>query len=275
LEQFRSFYKAHNPKNMEDAIEKFSVFGGVEWGDIDTSKPTFELIEKLVLEDYTYIRNDVSELTDGMPLYHSILTAIALGDGKTHTAYKRANISKDVGDKAVDELCEIGIIKLKKAKKSSDKLYFSSPFLRFWFAFISPLFKGIKEGNFKEVQERFLNRHSEFINLTFIQLSQEFLKFSLKDEGLLECGSYWDDQNELDIYAKTKSKKIIVGSCKYTNSKVKKSELSRLQQKCQELNIKADTFVIFSKKGFSSELKSLKGENLKLYTIKNLKQMVE
>ena len=260
---------------MEDAIEKFSVFGGVEWGDIDTSKPTFELIEKLVLEDYTYIRNDVSELTDGMPLYHSILTAIALGDGKTHTAYKRANISKDVGDKAVDELCEIGIIKLKKSKKSSDKLYFSSPFLRFWFAFISPLFKGIKEGNFKEVQERFLNRHSEFINLTFIQLSQEFLKFSLKDEGLLECSSYWDDQNELDIYAKTKSKKIIVGSCKYTNSKVKKSELSRLQQKCQELNIKADTFVIFSKKGFSSELKSLKGENLKLYTIKNLKQMVE
>jgi len=114
LEQFRSFYKAHNPKNIGDAIEKFSIFGGVEWGDIDTSKPTFELIEKLVLEDYTYIRNDVSELTDGMPLYHSILTAIALGDGKTHTAYKRANISKDVGDKAVDELCEIGIIKLKK-----------------------------------------------------------------------------------------------------------------------------------------------------------------
>jgi len=84
---------------MQDAIEKFNIFGGVEWGSIDTSKPTFELIEELVLKDYRYIRNDVSEVTEGMPLYHSILTAIALGDGKTHTAYKRAKVSKDVETK--------------------------------------------------------------------------------------------------------------------------------------------------------------------------------
>jgi len=260
---------------MQDAIEKFNIFGGVEWGSIDTSKPTFELIEELVLKDYRYIRNDVSEVTEGMPLYHSILTAIALGDGKTHTAYKRAKVSKDVGDKAVDELCKKGIIKLKKAKKSSDKLYFNSPFLRFWFAFISPLFKGIKEGDFKEVQERFINRQSEFINLTFTQHSQEFLKLSLKEEGILECSSYWDEENEIDIYIKTKSKKIIIGSSKYTNSKIKKNELSKIQEKAKKLGIKADMFVIFSKKGFSNELKSLKGENLKLYSIKNLKSMVE
>ena len=260
---------------MENAIEKFSIFGGVEWGEIDTSKPAFELIQKLILEDYRYIRNDITELTGGMPLYHSILTGVALGDGKTHTAYKRANISKEVGDKAVEDLCEKKIIKLKKSKKSSNKLYFTSPFLRFWFAFVSPLFKGIKEGNFKEVQERFINRQSEFVNLTFTQLTQEYLKFSLKDEGLLECGSYWDDKNGLDIYAKTKDKKIIIGSTKYTNSKVKKSELTKLQQIAKEMEIKTDIFVIFSKKGFSNELKSLKGENLKLYTIKNLKSMVE
>jgi hypothetical protein len=260
---------------MEDAIEKFSIFGGVEWGEIDTSKPAFELIEKLILADYRYIRNDITELTEGMPLYHAILTGIALGDGKTHTAYKRANISKDVGDKAVEDLCEKKIIKLKKSKKSSDKLYFTSPFLRFWFAFVSPLFKGIKEGNFKEVQERFINRQSEFVNLTFTQLAQEYLKLSLKDEGLLECGSYWDDKNGLDIYAKTKDKKIIIGSTKYTNSKIKKNTLTKLQQTAKEMGIKADIFVIFSKKGFSSELKSLKGESLKLYTIKNFKSMVE
>jgi len=260
---------------MEDAIEKFAVFGGVQWGDIDTSKPTFELVKELILEDYSYIRNDINELTDGLPLYHSILSAIALGDAKTHTAYKRANISKDVGDKAIDELCKTGIIKLKKSKKSSPKLYFNSPFLRFWFAFVSPLFKGIKKGDFKEVQERFANRQGEFVNLTFAQLTQEFLKLSLKDEGLLECGSYWDDRDELDIYAKTKSKKIIVGSSKYTNSKIKKNELSKLQEISKRLDIEADVFVIFSKKGFSKELKSLKGENLRLYTLKNLKSMVE
>ncbi|MCD4667106.1 MAG: ATPase [Sulfurimonas sp.] len=287
LEQFRSFYKEHNPKNFEDAVEKFAIFGGVGWGELDTSKDSFELIQKLVLPDYRYIRNDVSELSTGMPLYHSILTGIAVGDGKTHTAYKRANISKEVGDKAIEELCDLGIIKLDKSKKVftswaeedgekvSNKLYFTSPFLRFWFAFISPLFKGIKEGDYKEVREKFQNRKSEFTNLIFEQLSQEVLKTSFKDDKIVECSSYWDNEIELEIYAKTKSGKIIAGSCKYTNSKIKKSELTKLQEKCKKAKIKADIFVIFSKQGFSSELKSLKGENIKLYTIKNFKLLVE
>jgi len=287
LEQFRSFYKEHNPKNFEDAIEKFAIFGGVGWGDMDTSLNSFELIEKLVLPDYRYIRNDVSEVSTGMPLYHTILTGIAQGDGRTHTAYKRANTSKEVGDKAVEELCELGIIRLEKSKKIftswaeddgekvSNKLYFTSPFLRFWFAFISPLFKGIRDGDYKEVKEKFLNRESEFTNLTFEQLSQELLKTSFADDEIVECSSYWDNEIELEIYAKTKSGKIIAGSCKYTNTKIKKNELTKLQEKCETAKIKADIFVIFSKAGFSKELKSLKGENLKLFALKNFAKLVE
>ena len=239
------------------------------------------------MPDYRYIRNDINEISTGMPLYHLILTGIAMGDGKTHTAYKRANVSKEVGDKAIEELCNLGIIKLEKSKKVftswaeedkekiSNKLYFTSPFLRFWFAFVSPLFKGIKEGDYKEIQERFLNREKEFTNLVFEQLSQEFLKLSFSDDKIIECSSYWDNNIELEIYAKTKSGKTIVGVCKYINTKVKKSEFTKLQEKSLQAKIKADIFVIFSKKGFSSELKSLKSETLKLYTVKSFKKLVE
>ena len=228
----------------------------------------------------------MTELTTGMPLYHSILTGIAMGDGKTHTAYKRANTSKDVGDKAVEELCESGIIRLEKSKKVftswaeedgesvSNKLFFTSPFLRFWFAFISPIFKGIRDGDFKEIQERFTNRENEFVQLTFIELAHEFLKMNAKEDTIKEISTYWDNKIELDIYAKTASGKTIVGSCKYTNAKVKKSELTRLQEACKTAKIEADIFVLFSKAGFSSELKSLKGENLKLYTPKSFKQLI-
>ena len=244
------------------------------------------MIERLVLPDFRFIRNDVTELTTGMPLYHSILTGIAMGDGKTHTAYKRANTSKDVGDKAVEELCESGIIRLEKSKKVftswaeedgesvSNKLFFTSPFLRFWFAFISPIFKGIRDGDFKEIQERFTNRENEFVQLTFIELAHEFLKMNAKEDTIKEISTYWDNKIELDIYAKTASGKTIVGSCKYTNAKVKKSELTRLQEACKTAKIEADIFVLFSKAGFSSELKSLKGENLKLYTPKSFKQLI-
>jgi len=221
-----------------------------------------------------------------MPLYHSILSGIAQGDSKTHTAYKRANTSPEVGDKAIEELCDLGIIRLEKsnkiftswaendAKKVSNKLYFTSPFLRFWFAFISPLFKGIKEGDYKEVTKKFANNEAEFVNLVFQQLSQELLKKSFSEDKIIECSSYWDNEVELDIYAKTASGKVIAGVCKYTNSKVKKSELNKLKESCEEAKIKADIFVIVSKKGFSNELKALKGESLKLYTMKSFKALV-
>lgn len=220
-----------------------------------------------------------------MPLYHSILTGVAMGDGRTHTAFKRANVSEEVGLKAVGELCETGIIKLQKSNKTftswkdnesvSNKLFFSSPFLRFWFAFVSPIFKGIRDGDYKEIRQRFANRESEFLALTFTELSHELLKLEFKDDSIKEIGTYWDNKVELDIYAKTESGKTIVGSCKYTNSKIKKSELTKLQEACKNVNIQADIFVIISKRGFSSELKSMKGEKVKLYTVKNFKKIIQ
>jgi len=284
-EQFKAFYQEHKPNNFEEAVEKFSIFGGVSWGNIDTSKSSSELIEKVILPDFRYIRNDVTDLTTGMPMYHSILTGIAMGDGKTHTAFKRANIGKDVGEKALDELCEIGIIKLEKSKRIftswaenesvSNKLYFTSPFLRFWFAFVSPLFKGARDGDYKEILDRYANRENEFVQLTFTQLAHQFLKLTSIDDPIVDIGSYWDNDSDIDIFAKTKSGKIIAGTTKYTNAKIKKSELTKLKEQCTKSNIEVDKFVIFSKKGFSSELKALKGDKLGLYTVKNFKKLVE
>ena len=280
-EQFKIFNKEHKPKNMEEAIEKFAIFGGVGWDKIDTSKPPYELIEKLILKDYHYIRNDVSDITGGAPLYHALLTAIAMGDGKTHSSYKRAKLDKDVGDKAVEELVERGIIRVEKPKKEftswaeneklDNKLYFTTPFLRFWFAFISPLFKGIRDGDYSEVKKRWENREAEFANLIFTQLSHELLKenFKKEDDSIVKISSYWDKVAEFDIFAKTKSGKTIIGSTKYTNTKVKKSELSRLKELANKAGINADIFVIVAKQGFSNELKTLKGENLRLITLKN------
>ena len=274
-EQFRSFYQDHKPKNLEDAVEKFAIFAGVEWGEIDTSKDSYELIEKLVFQDYRYIRNDITELTDGLPLYHTILSAIALGDGKTHSVYKRANVSPQVGDNAVEDLVERGIIKVAASKTGDDKLFFTLPFIRFWFAFVSPIFKGIRDGEFKEAQERWQNKKSDFIAEAFGTLGREVVKTALKDMQLMKFSHYSDEQIDLEIYATTKDKKVIVGSTKYSNAKVKKSELTRLKELCEKADIKPDLFVIVSKNGFSSELKAMKGENLKLLTLKNFKNLLE
>jgi len=224
-------------------------------------------------------------MTTGMPLFHSILTGIALGDGRTHSAFKKANVDNEAGMKAINELCEMGIIRREESKKEfvswaedykiSDKLMFNTPFMRFWFAFVSPLFKGIKEGDYKEVQDRFLKRKVEEVSSMYEQLSLELVKLNFKDDPIVESGSYWDKEVEIDIYAKTKSGKIIVGTSTYSNTKMKKNSLTKLQEKCITAKIKPDFYILSSKKGFSNELKSLKGENLKLFTLRNFKSLTD
>lgn len=270
---------------MQDAIEKFAIFGGVGWENLDTSKDSMQLIEELILPDFSYIRNDITELTGGLPLHHALLSAIALGDGRTHTAYRRANVSKETGDRAVEELCASGIIRLEKSKATftsweksesvSNKLYFTSPFLRFWFAFVSPIFKGIRDGEYSEIRERFENRKQEFLHLPFVELSHELIKMNAIDDAVEEIGEYWDNSVTLDIFAKTATGRVIVGVCKETNAKVKKSELTRLQELSNEAKLDADIFVIVSKSGFSNELKNLKSPNLRLITLKNFNKLVQ
>jgi len=262
---------------MQDAVEKFAIFGGVEWGKVDTSQDSFELIKKLILDDYRYIRNDITDLTGGAPLHHSILSAIAMGDGKTHSIYKRANVAEDVAQRAIDELCESKIIKYVKAqdKAVDDKLVFTTPFLKFWFAFVSPLFKGVRDGNYDEVEARWKNRENEFVSEIFASLSREMIKESLKDEKIMNISSFWSRETSADIYAKTKDKKVLFGTSSYANAKLKKSELNKLKEISQKENLDVDTYILVSKNGFSSELKSLKGDNLKLFTIKHFKVLLD
>lgn len=282
LEQFRSFYFQNNPKDIEEAIKYFSVFGGMGW-NVDMTKPLMELIESKVYANYTYIHSDVTKVTRSDKNSHALLTGFATGDGKLHSAYKKARISRHDGEEAMDNLYDSGLIKVEHSLESapndedsaSEKINFTAPFIRFWFAFISPYFKGIKAGDYKEAKENFTNREQEFSELTFQKLSQELVKKSFKDDPIVEMGSYWDKNTQIDILAKTKSGKIVAGICKYSNAKAKKSELGKLQEQCEKAELTPDICIIISKSGFSNELKSAKGPELKLFTLKNFKALVE
>jgi len=268
---------------MEAAIEHFAVFGGVKIY-APTSEPLIDLITTKILDKYKYLRNDISEMTMGDNQNHAVLTALANGDRRTNSAFRKTDIAFNKGINIVDKLCDRGMLSLETSRQGltskpqnndiSEKLLFTTPFARFWFSLVSPLFKGIKEGNYEEFLKEYTNKQTQFAPLVFEQLSHEMVKLSFKDDPIAQIGRYWDDNISLDIIAKTKSGKTIVGSCKYTNSKVKKTELTRLKNICEELGIQADTYVLFSKKGFTSELKSLKGDSLKLFTPRNFTQLI-
>jgi len=264
---------------MEKGVEYFTIFGGLDM-HIDTSLPLNELIETHVLKKYKMIRNYISTLTKGDPEYNKILSALAIGDRRTNSAFRKVGISFDNGIDIVDDLVRLKILKLEKSLQKlsklddqytvSERLLFTNPFMRFWFAFVSPLFQGIKEEKYEEFFKKYNNNKAEFSDMIFEQLAHEYLREIGKEDCLFTLGRYWDDDVSVDILGKTKSGKVIAGSVKYTNNKIKKTELSALKEKCEKLKIDVDTFVLFSKKGYTNELKTLKKtENLQLFTVKN------
>lgn len=290
LQQFRSFYIRNYPNSLEDAIEYFSVLGGLGW-EIDSDQNLSELIVEHILDNYGALQDQISLMTLDTPLYNHILTAIARGDRRTHSAFKRAHVSESVGDEAIEYLCRSGLLILEpsregppekaypsqKLKKEiiqhqiSDKLHFTTPFLRFWFAFVVPLRRSIEKGDYAELLQRFESRRLGFSSLVFETLSIEVLKQACKTKDIVEISSYWDRQVEIDILAKERSEDLIVAECKYTNTKVNKTELTRLKEKCQLAGIVAETTALFSKRGFSQELLSLQDEKLLLCSLDDFK----
>ena len=265
---------------MDKAIEYFSVFGGVKISvDIDT--PIDEQIETKIFNKYKYLRNDISDISMGEPLDHKILSALALGDRRTNSAFKKVGISFDDGIDIIDKQCSRGMLRLEKSRYQlanqqfdetiSERLHFTTPFAHFWFAFVSPVFKGIKNGEFDEAFKIYHNYKNQFQEVVFNQLSHEILKksYSNTENRIINIGRYWDKDHNIDLIATTKNNKIILGTTKFSNNKMKKSELTKLKDIAKTLGIDVDIFVLFSRKGFSNELKSLKSDNLKLFTPKN------
>ena len=268
---------------MQVAIQYFTVFGGLDI-KIDTTKPILELIEKNILNNYNYLRNEVNQLTGGYHVEHAILSGIALGDRKTTNAFKRAHVSFEEGMKCVDSLYEKAIIDIDSSEhfllgkrgdsKAVKKLIFINPFLRFWFAFVSPIYKGIKDGNYEEFKTKFQGRESDFSDFIFEELALSFVKNSFIEDPIKQHGQYWSEKIQIPIVAKTTSGKIVAGFCKYSDNKVKKSEFNKFLEDLKSEDISADIIVIFSKNGCSNELKNLKSDSLRLFNTKSLKAII-
>ncbi len=281
LEQFRSFCFQNSITDIQKAVEYFAVFGGMGWS-VDTSKSLDTLIEKKVLTNYKYIHADITTITQSNNTRHAVLTAIATGDRREHSAFKKAKVSRKDGEHLIDFLIENDILVLEnslekpiKDEEISDKLYFVHPFMRFWFSSISPYYKGIKAGDFKEMKERWGYTKVGFSDYILGELFKEVVKKSFTDDPIVSIGSYWDQNVEIDLLAKTASGKMIAGSCKYSKAKAGKNDLLKLKEDCEKAKLNIGTFVMFSKNKFSNELRKEKDSDLILFSLKHITNLLE
>ena len=281
LAEFRSFCYQNNATDFEQAVEYFAVFGGMGW-QVDMSKPLDILIEEKILKNYRYIHGDITKITHSKTNYHAMLTAISTGDRREHSAFKKVNIGREEGEELIDFLIKDGFLIFDKSVEkpvdekdgNSDKLLFVKPFMRFWFFAISPYYKGIKEGDFAEMKNHWGQMQSTFSDIIYEELIKELIKITFKDafEGdpIISIGSYYDKNVEIDILAKRKSGAYLAGICKYTKTKSKKSELSKLKEQCKQAQLEVEHFVVFSKNKFSSTFKKNIDENVTLFSLRHL-----
>jgi hypothetical protein len=298
IEQFRSFYFKNYPDDMETQISYFAVFGGLDW-HIDTTKPISELIQTLVLDNFVNIDAQMRALTLNNTLDNTLnrrlLKALATGDRRIFSAFNKAGLNNGNGGAALNYLQEKGLIQLEYSREEhprdkypneklkredarhriSHKVLFTHPFIRFWFYFVVPHVREIEAKQYSSFLKDFEVKHNSYTSLVYEELSEVLLNYNLRDAHIVSSGSYWDAKIEIDILTITKNGRIYVGECKWTNHKINKKELHKINDKCKKLDIEPTQIAFFSKRGFSNELLQMRGPHLALYTCEDFKALVK
>ncbi len=293
---FKAFYQHFSYLELEQAVEYFSILGGVEESvELDYFDDVFSMVESNFVHHFTKFQTLVSPSYLLEAPYREVLMSAARGDGKFYSVVKKARLSEGVGEKIIQELISLDILwlehsreaplkihpkhKLKKELRSyrrQDKLRFVEPFMRFWFGFVMYYAKELSQGESSAFLENFQRNYERLRSLVYEQLCDALLvKHYQSSAPLLSSGSYWDQHSEFDILAVTSDKKLILGECKYKNRKVCKNELSKLKAKALHSGIKVDIYALFSKDGFSNELLQTKEKNLLLFDLNDLKQLLQ
>lgn len=292
---FTNFFHRNLPRDMEQCIELFAIFGGID-DPIDTDKPIETLIIQHILEPFERHRTRIFEPLNDNPLYGKLLHAISIGDRRLDSAYRRARIGKERGNEAFETICQIGYLLIEHSRETppqklhpkqrfkkeverhriSHKFRFATPFLRFWFAFVEPFAKSIREHNYDPMLAYFHIHCNEFVGLIFEELcdlySCEILSKRF-EASIIDSGSYWDREVEIDLLSETENGETWVGECKWTNHKLNKKELHKLEEKCMKLSLHPDKIFLFAKRGFSNELHALKDKRLYLFSAEELESL--
>jgi len=286
LQHFRSFAYQNNIRDFDKALEYFAVFGGTGW-DIDASKSVDTLIKEKVLRNYEPIHNGITRFTHGNALYHMLLSIIALGESHEDAVFKKGRVGRDKGEEAMDYLEMKSLLKfdtsvekpLKSYDGKSDRLLFELPFMRFWFATISPYYKSVSTGNFSEFEEKWSQLRSNFSillsNLLVLELVKQIFAEKFTDDPIVSMGSYYDKHVQIEILAKRKSGKMLAGECKYSKKEAKINMITALKEKCQKAELNVADYVLFSKNGFSSEVEQMKDEEVTLLSHSHLSSLLD
>jgi hypothetical protein len=282
------FNQSFSYLDIGERIGYFAVFGGFDdIASLHRYENLQENIQHNILDRYEELKSLFQYSTDKTVQndLNTLLFRIAVGDRKSHSIYKN-DISQPRGKELYKLLYDREIITkeysrekplpklpgrfLKKELRRyqiEDKILFTNNFTRFWFTFIVPHEKEIAKGNLHNVTIQITQNLDKYISFTFENLSNLLIQRTFKRELIIEAGSYWDKNVELDLLAKTNKGTLIAGECKWKNQRISKNILNKLQKKCEVAKLNISYFALFSKSGFSNELHKNRDPSILLFDL--------
>ena len=282
---FLKVYRHFGRSDIQKAIEFYALFGGYEKFVAFEKDISYNIMH--ILQNYHTIEQKLHNR------YDLLLSAFATGDRKVENTIKKSSVKESIGYQHFKDLVASHILiqeisrekppkkthpkqKLKKELrhyKIQHKARFAIPFMRFWYRYIYPSKELIEKKRFDVVVEFILQDLDNYVSLTFEELCNELLQE--KFPNTKSVGSYWDRKVELDILFELENERLIVGECKWKNSKICKKTLTSLQKKAAIAGFTPSLYALFSKSSFSNELLKNKNKNILLFDLEDFKEWSE
>lgn len=277
--RFAEFSMAFENISFEDRVKVYSVTGGVpkyiEFFDND--EPLEKNIVNNVLnrsgflseEPFFLLSNEVKETSS----YFSILKAISMGNHRISDIAIVLEQKTNELSPYLATLVDLFLVEKRvpvtesNPEKSRKGLYYiSDNFMDFWFKFVYPYKGELELDNIAFVAEKlknnFVDNHVSFV---YEQVSKEMIVDLCKncrvDFNISRIGSYWNNNNEIDVVAiDDQNKRLLAGECKFYEKPVGMHVYSDLLKKCEcipEFKGYKVIYAIFSKSGFEDRLKEI------------------
>jgi len=274
--------------SQEDLFKTYAILGGIPQylESFDDSISVAENIKGSILQKGSLLYEEprfmtMQELRNPI-VYNSIIEAIADG-------YTRLNqIADKVGEasaktaKYLNNLLELRVVErvnpVDKTEKSRKSLYrIKDNLFRFYYYFITKNYSLLEQGMVDYVYSKLIEpRLTDYLGKAFEQICIEYLKRKNTRLELpfvfKQIGTWWGPnpqekrEEEIDILA-ISGQKGLFGECKWRNKLVDMPQFKRLEERSRLLPYDERAFFLFSKSGFTEELKRVAGNREDVFLI--------
>ena len=234
--------------STEQKVEAYSILGGIPFylNTFDDEKDIYTNIEEKILTKGEILYEEVEfllreELRD-YSSYLSILEAIARGNSRISEIANFSKIQAKDLPKYLNVLMRLDIVEkvhpITEKKTTKRTIYkIRDNFFDFYFRFVYPFKSELELGNTKKVMGIIKKDFNMFVGKKFEDISREFL-YEMNLKGLmpfrlLNIGTWWEKDKEIDAVAFNKEEKKIL-FCEAKWQDLSRSEAEKVLEKLKE-----------------------------------------